>query len=571
MSSPVEKIKDRLKAEEVIGSYVELKRSGSYLRGLCPFHKEKTPSFFVSPDRDSFVCYGCGAKGDIFSFVGKIEGLDFMGTLRLLAERAGVDVSRSNPQADKTRERLFKINEQALDFYSLQLKSNKSALDYLKSRGVRSKTATDWSLGYAPDDWRHLLNHLTKLGFSEDEMVAAGLIKKNQDKTYDTFRARVMFPIRDTVGRVIGFSGRSFPDKPDQLSPKYLNSPDTLVFNKSEVLYGLDKAKDSIRRNNYTVLVEGQFDLILSHQAGMSNAVAVSGTSLSSSHLERLKRLSLNLVTAFDADEAGVKAANRSIVLAFSQGFNVKLADLPEGQDPADLIFEDPMKWKQVLSAAQNPVSYFTNKLTLDQSDKLKVVKELRYQVFPLLMALSSEMERDTLINQLAQQLGVTESAIKSDFSKFSEQSQKESDSEDLPSGKVSSRKMIDPLRWLAALYIWQKQSSQPLVELSVFDQKLDQVGLKDQIREVEDSVDEKEVFDMEVRYEQVNPSQVEKSIDELILYYRIRCLEREFEYSRQKLHQAELGGVGDDVVLHLKECQKISTEISNLKSKIKS
>ena len=275
MNSPVAKIKERLSIEEVVSSYIKLKKAGANLKAKCPFHNEKTPSFFVSVDRGSYYCFGCGASGDIFTFVEEFEGLDFRGALKLLADRAGVELAaytKEMKEAENEKEKLYRAMEEATLYFCDNLTQNREVLNYLKTRGLNEKSIKDFRIGFALLDWRLLYFYLQKKGFSDIEMEKAGLVKKSEKGFYDRFRGRIMFPISDSSGRVIAFSGRIFSAQGGSASggveqAKYLNSPETPIFSKHAVLYGIYKAKDSIRKNNFSILVEGQMDLILSHQA----------------------------------------------------------------------------------------------------------------------------------------------------------------------------------------------------------------------------------------------------------------------------------------------------------------
>src|SRR3989338_9816751 len=288
MNSPVDKIKERLSIEDVVSSYIKLEKAGANLKARCPFHNEKTPSFFVSPNRESYYCFGCGASGDIFTFVEEFEGLDFKGENNLLSERGGISLeiySRETKETKNDKERIYRIMEEATEFFEGNLGENEQAQEYLKSRGLEDKTIKDFRIGYAILDCRKLYEYLRSKNFTDNEIEKAGLAKKTEKGMYDRFRGRIIFPISDSSGRVIAFSGRIFID--DEKSAKYLNSPDTPIFSKSMVLYGLDKGKASIRKNNFSILVEGQMDLVLSHQAGYKNTVATSGTALSDSTISK--------------------------------------------------------------------------------------------------------------------------------------------------------------------------------------------------------------------------------------------------------------------------------------------
>ncbi len=450
MSSNVEKIKERLTIEDVVGSYIKLDRAGKNLKGKCPFHNEKTPSFFVSPDRGGYYCFGCSEKGDIFSFVEKFEGLDFMGALKLLAERAGVTLEFGGAQdLNKTeKERLLAIMEDSTKFFEENLKNSQEAIDYVKARGITEETAKKFRIGYIPPDWRLLYTYLKEKKYSDVDMDKAGLIKKPEadengksKEYYDRFRGRIMFPIADSSGRVIAFSGRILKD--DGKSAKYLNSPDTILFNKSTVLYGIDKAKQEIRIKNYSILVEGQMDLVLSHQSGIKNTVAVSGTALADTltskdnvvnNLGIVKRLSNNIILAFDSDPAGRKAAMRSASIALGLGMDVKIADLPEGKDPADLVLADPELWKNVLRNSKPVVEFQLNTVLLQNLDPRKLPQALRDNVFPFIAPLTGAMEKAHYIKLIKEKTGISEESIREDLVK----------TEALMKGEVASVKKIE-------------------------------------------------------------------------------------------------------------------------------
>jgi DNA primase len=430
MSTPVEKIKERLTIEEVIASYIKLEPAGKNFKARCPFHNEKTGSFYVSTDRGTFYCFGCGAKGDIFSFVEQFEGLDFMGALKLLAERSGIPLVFEKTETKSEKERLYSILEDATKFFEGGLSQNKEAQEYLKNRGISSETIRNFRIGYVSNDWRLLYTYLVNKKYSDSEIEKAGLAKRAEQKEkgfYDRFRGRVMFPISDSSGRVIAFSGRILVD--DGKSAKYLNSPDTILFNKSTVLYGIDKAKQDIRTKNYTILVEGQMDLVLSHQAGIRNTVAVSGTALADTLTTRenvvnnlgiVRRLSSNIILAFDSDAAGRKAAMRSAGIALSLGMDVKIADLPEGKDPADLVLADPEAWKEVLRTAK-PVIEFQIGGVLKEAeakklDDRKIPGLLKEKVLPFILALDGAMEKAHFIKMIHEKTGIAEQAVREDL-----------------------------------------------------------------------------------------------------------------------------------------------------------
>ncbi|MGB3922136.1 MAG: DNA primase [Minisyncoccia bacterium] len=420
MGGDVDTIKERIDIAELISGYLKLQKAGRSFKANCPFHKEKTPSFFVSPERQSFYCFGCGAKGDIFTFVEQMDGLDFKGALKVLAERAGVEVEyRASDKSKAEKDKIFNALEEATKFFEKNLSDAKLALDYLVSRGLSQETLGSWRLGYAPNEWRSLYNYLQSLGYDKDTLIKAGLAKVNEENAsqgpYDVFRHRVTFPLFDVNGRVIAFSGRAL-DKEN--APKYLNSPTTPVFSKTESLYGLDRAKGSIRKKDYSILVEGQLDLLLSHQAGVDNAVAASGTAFTREHLERLKRLSNRIILAFDGDLAGEKAAERASEQALSMGLEVKVADLPEGSDPADTILKDQKVWKEALKNSLPAVEFFFGKLEKREKDSRKLGKLIEKKILPMIKLVGSAMEQSHFVSMLAKRTGMKEEIIWADLKK---------------------------------------------------------------------------------------------------------------------------------------------------------
>ena len=435
MDSQVQEIKDKLSINDVVGQYVKLKRAGRNWSGLCPFHKERTPSFMVSPERGTYMCFGCGEKGDIFSFVQKMDGVDFPTALRQLADKAGVKLRQNfTPKAEHKEhdERLHDALESATIFFESKLTAHKDVADYIRARGVHDDTRELWRLGYAPASWRELTEHLASLGFSKDEMIVAGLTirsekkqasaeRDNEDRVYDRFRGRIMFPLFDVNGKVIAFSGRFFEKvagSSEEEPAKYVNSPETALFKKSRVLYGLDKAKNSIRKADCILLVEGQFDVVLAHQSGLPFTVALSGTALTDEHLSLLGRLSKRLVLALDADAAGIRAGLKSTLMAERQGFDVKVPTFPEGKDPADIAKENPELLKAAVRTSKTAIEFFLDALRPQAKDERAYKKLVESQVLPLISTLQSSIEREHFILITASRLMVSEAAVRAEVAK---------------------------------------------------------------------------------------------------------------------------------------------------------
>ena len=416
--SDTEIIKQKLSIIDIAGSYLKIERSGSSYRACCPFHNEKTPSFFISPDRGNYYCFGCGAKGDIFSLIEHLEVLDFKGALKFLADKAGVTLRGASDGgiSKDEKEMIYRALERATIFFEQQLGLSSEASAYIKGRGVSEETTKAFRIGYAPTSWQSLGDALQKEGYKKDVLLQAGLIKEHEGRTYDRFRDRVMFPITDPSGRVIGFSGRILHDDPQ--AAKYLNSPETILFKKSELLYGIDKAKDAIRAKGYSVLVEGQLDLILSHQAGITNTVASSGTALSetSDHpqaLSYLFRLAPKLVFAFDGDKAGIMATYRGGSIALKTGFDVKVVPIPSSDDPADIIAKDPTVWKELLKKTESLILFFTDRALNETKNQLERGRYITERIVPLIACLSNPLDRDYYIQEIARKTQLEERSIR--------------------------------------------------------------------------------------------------------------------------------------------------------------
>ena len=421
MADTVQQIKDRLSIVDVVGQYVKLQRSGTSLRARCPFHAEKTPSFFVSPERGTYHCFGCNVGGDIFSFVQAVEGLDFKGAMKVLADKAGIEIvyERGGKEKKDERERLFELMEAATIFYTSRL--SPEALSYLRERGLAESTVQSFRLGLAGSGWSDLTEHLKGKKYTEKEMLDAGVVKKNErGSLMDKFRNRIIFPIADSAGRIVGFSGRSFGKDASPDAPKYLNSPETPLFHKSRILFAFDRAKATMRKHNFAILVEGQMDLLASHQAGWPNTVAASGTAFTHEHAQLLKRLADNVVLALDADEAGIKAAGKAARAALQGGLNVKVARLPQGLDPADFIRkEGGEKWREAIRKSKDVITFLLDVLEEHLKDTGKFRRAAETVVLPYLSDVQSPIERDAYLREVARRIGVSEAAVAESYARL--------------------------------------------------------------------------------------------------------------------------------------------------------
>jgi DNA primase len=432
--SAIDEIKQRLDIVDVISDYVTLHKSGRNFKALCPFHTEKTPSFFVFTERGSWYCFGsCGTGGDMFSFVMKKEGIDFGEALKILAERAGVTlVSKQKERAeDKEAERLYQINEAAAQYYHhllLNAKAAEIARSHLSGRGISKETVEGFQLGFSPDSWDALRQHLLGRDYKEGELMAAGLvIEKEGGGVRDLFRNRLMIPIRNEQGRVVGFGARALEDT----TPKYLNSPQTAVFDKSGLLYGIDRAKGAIKERGLAIIVEGYMDVLAAHQFGMANVVASMGTSLTQKQVAVIKRLTKNLALALDADAAGDEATLRGLEVArnaFSGRItgmpdwlgatsklqaSLKIILLPRGKDPDAVIRESPQNWRRLVDEASPLMDYFfnaiTSRLDLSKEEDKSAAAE---QLLPLISEIEDSVERELYLGKLAHLVGVDERTL---------------------------------------------------------------------------------------------------------------------------------------------------------------
>lgn len=424
MNSEIEQIKSRLNIVDVIGGYIKLEKAGINYRALCPFHNEKSPSFFVSPSRQLWHCFGgCAEGGDMFKFVMKIEGIEFIDALKLLARKAGVEIKTSSSGYEKTkskRELLFNILKKASTFFSTQLEKSKTGIlakEYLLKRGFEDETIKDWQIGYAPAQWQGLTDYLVGAGFENKDIIDAGLSIQSSQNIFDRFRSRIIFPICDYNSQIIGFTGRIFNLEDEA---KYLNTPNTLLYDKSQALFGMDKAKLEIRKKDCCVLVEGNVDCIMSHQSEVKNCVAVSGTALTTAHLGIIKRFSNNLVLAFDMDFAGNNATKKAIDMALSNGFNIKVISMTSEKDPADIILElGKEEWKKIVLEAK-PINQFYFDLSFKNrdvnsiDDQKKIVSEL----LPIFKKIDNTIEQSYWIQNLSSKLSIREEDIRKEMGK---------------------------------------------------------------------------------------------------------------------------------------------------------
>ena len=571
--SPIEEIKSRLDIVEVISSYLPLKKCGANYRTLCPFHSEKTPSFFVSPTRQIWHCFGCGKSGDVFKFVMEIEGIEFGDALRILAKRAGVELKPVSPEYQKLkteRQRLYEICELACKFFEKQLegKTGKEVVKYLVERGISEESIKKWRVGWAPETKRSLVDFLSKKRYKRDEIEKAGLVIKSETHEYfDRFRGRIIFPIFDINSQVIGFGGRIF--KKEQ-GAKYINTPNTLIYDKSKVLYGLDKAKVEIRKKNFCILVEGYTDTILAHQAGFENTVSVSGTALTQYQLAILKRYSDNLYLAFDMDIAGDFATKRGIDLAQEAGFNIKVLILPKEKDPADIISKDPKEFEKiVLNAIAILDFYFQSAFSNFDKNTLEGKREILKVLLPVIKRVENKVEQSFWVSKLAKELDTREESIWEELEKL--KLEERGIGLEREEEKILQRSREEVLEERLLTLILKFPDNLNLIDensFSFFSQKGREVLESLKIKNKELSLETKEYFDILSLRAEVEEIEKEKVIPEIKFCLReikLIKLKKELEKASKELKKAEEEKDEKRIKALIEKISQISKNLSKL------
>lgn len=467
MSDVTEKIKERINAVDLIGEYLKLERAGANFRALCPFHSEKTPSFMVNPDRNFWYCFGCQKGGDIFSFVQEIEGLSFQETLYRLAERSGVEVPRfqgkeRNKEEGDEKKRILKILETATLFFQTQLEKSQQGKEikkYLIQRGLTQEAIEVFRLGLVPAGWRHLLDFLLSRGYSSADIEKTGLLVKkenmavnNKEAYYDRFRERIIFPVADYFGQVVGFSARVLPGG-DEKNAKYINTPQTLVYDKSNVLYGFYQAKSEIKKQNRVILAEGNMDIVASWSAGVKNIIAISGTAFSQKQAQLIKRLTDKVSLCLDMDEAGRKATTKSIKICLENDLETDVILLPKGnKDINDLVIKNKLLWKAAVEESAVPVmKYFFQEsfLKYDKDDprgKKMIVRDL----LNLIKDIADPVEKAYWLKKLSQKVEIDNEILVGILEKIkTKNSSEKQQSKDVIDKKKLTRKIVNRLDFL--------------------------------------------------------------------------------------------------------------------------
>jgi len=437
----LEDIRFRNDIVDVVGSYFGLKRAGSSFKALCPFHKEKTPSFQVNPQRQIFHCFGCGVGGDVFKFIMQYESMDFIDAAKMLAERAGIPLELEEGESDSASKKdiLYKIHEQLTLFYQrclLEMKSAAVARKYLEKRGIPADTVAEFAVGYAPNRWDSVLRWAEKKKYSVEDVERAGLILRKDNAAggratfYDRFRNRLMFPIRDVQSRVIGFSGRSLGT--DEKTAKYVNSPETPLFQKSRVLYALAKARRHIVESREAILCEGQIDVIRCHHAGLCTGVAAQGTAFTEDHVRIVQRYADSAVVVFDPDTAGQEAAIRTATTCLRAGLAVRIATLPPGEDPDSFIRKEGADaFRAVLENAASAISFQIDVLSSREDARSEIgLMRIAKAVLATITHSPNSVQRAKLVQEAAERLGIPATALQDDLRYMLRQSRRQDSAE---------------------------------------------------------------------------------------------------------------------------------------------
>ncbi|MEX2145086.1 MAG: DNA primase [Candidatus Spechtbacterales bacterium] len=454
LNDPVEEIKSRLDVKDVIQEYVKLEKNGSNYRALCPFHKEKTPSFMVSPSRQLWRCFGCSEGGDMFTFVEKMEGADFPEALRILAKKAGVEVKKQDPRIKSEKNKSIQICELAAKYFHGQLDSKNGQIifQYLKDRGISQNSIDEFKIGYAPFNAKSLIQFLNERGYSFNELTAAGVAfwRQERNEYISRYAGRIIFPISNAEGSIVAFGARKLTEDISKKigkeyredSAKYINTPQTNIYDKSKILYGLDKAKIPIRQEKSCVIMEGYTDVIMAHQYGYKNAVSASGTALTENQLRLISRFTDNIFTAFDMDAAGDSATKRGLGLAQNMGFNVKVVSMKTGYDPADMIKENREHWSKAIKNAKPMTEfYFSRAFSSYDSSTPDGKREIGKMIVPVLKSISNSIEQADWVAKLAEMLKVPYEVVWEEIKKVIPEKQYGDAADALPAKKQLSRK----------------------------------------------------------------------------------------------------------------------------------
>lgn len=566
----VEEIKNKIDIVELISGYLTLKKAGVNYKGLCPFHSEKTPSFMVSSERQTFKCFGCGKGGDVFTFIEEIEGMDFYDSLKFLAGKAGVELKRrdnfniSGKSAEPTeKSKVFEINDLAAKLYHKILIDHPKAdraRKYLAERGINEETIKNWQLGYAPRSWDLLIKFLAKKGFSEKEIFKAGMLVFGENGRYwDRFRGRIMFPISNISGQIVAFTGRVLDDSDPKVA-KYLNSAESPIYIKGKTIYALNRARAEVRAQNTAVMVEGQMDVLACHQAGFKNVVAVSGTALTAEQLKILARYSPNVIFSFDSDTAGKNALKKAITLALQNDVNARVLLLPGFKDPDEAIKSDRKNFEIAIKSAKPALESWIDSLVFDQGiSDVGAKKSISKEILPVIKIISNSIEREHYTKYLAKKIAMSESAISEQLGKTNSEEDRSTSEQKAPVLNFEKR---------VAGVVWQEKKLADKIPKDFFDLKFSDSAAKMLFESIKSNADlqklptniksELDLFAFEATKE-LDLSEEEiinKEFNSLIKTFSKKKKERVKNDFAEKIATAESAGDRQEIKKLMKELQ---------------
>ncbi|MDD5547393.1 MAG: DNA primase [Candidatus Pacebacteria bacterium] len=576
MNDTAQQVKEKLDIVDFLKQYMEVKPAGKNFKANCPFHKEKTPSFMISPERQTWHCFGsCSEGGDIIKFLMKYENLEFYDALKILAEKAGIEIRQSGDKDFRAHNILYSIMGSAKDFFKNSLKSSEKVKNYLKERGLKNETIEEFELGLAPDEPDLMTRHLLGLGYNITDLEKAGLILKTERGTYwDRYRGRLIFPIFNHVGKVVGFAGRVLPGAREDIA-KYVNSPETPIYQKSRILYGFHKTKNDVREEKTAVLVEGYMDFLMAWQDGVKNIVAVSGTALTAEHLKALRRLADEVVLAFDADEAGQAAAERSIDASAAFDFTVKVLVIEDDKfkDPADVAKDKPGFLKELVKNAKPAMDYyfykyFTNRF-FTENQGIKEKKQNIRVLLSKIKKISSPVERQHWIKELATLTYLDEKVLAEEMGSIKEDESQEAEASTGTENisKIILRKDLIAQRLLGIALNGTNEEFKKQLEKEI-------EYLPEHYRDILSGNKKADLEDIMgligLRFSMENADiaeqELKREFQALLIELKMEYLKEEQKKSRELMHKLDEKGDKEAYEKETKRFDSISREIHNLK-----
>lgn len=575
-SDQVEQVKSKTDIVEIIGERVTLKKAGRHFKGLCPFHSEKSPSFIVSPERQSFKCFGCSEGGDVISFLQKYDGMSFLEALEMLAKRVGITLESYRPTSqDAYKKKLLEIMSLTSEYYHFLLtkhKSGEEARAYLKSRGIGSEAIAQFYLGYAPAQWRSVSDFLiNKKKYLPEDLEAVGLvIRKDANSYYDRFRGRVMFPLRDHKGVVVGFSGRTLSSEPSEA--KYINSPETMLYSKSRMLYGLWENREAIRKANSIVLVEGELDVIPSWQAGVKNVAAIKGSAFTIEQAQLMSRMTQNVVISLDADTAGQEAIKRAVVIAENMDLSIRVVQITGGKDPGDVASTNPRAWREMVKSAVLYWDFLIGSALLRHDPKTgEGSRMISQEVVPAIAQIANSVMRAHYVSELAKKLGVPEESIYSEIERSNKRKElnilKQTVS-NIESGKTSRREEVEEyLLSLALQFFDQIKELLPKLETTWIATKA-VAKILDKIKEWESGKE----FKIQTLAKSL-PPELQPSLDACYLrdLGRVESATREWERVVREIYELYVRGELKEIASEIAKAEKAGKVTGDLQARFAS